>query len=125
MERKHVLKIVRQVIQVAAFGGIYLGVVLITGHGIPCIFQKLTGWKCPGCGMTRAMVEISRGNLAKAMQYNALSLTVLPVVCLYLLYRLIREEGNKKEGFSIWEYVVLAVLLMITLGYAYARNVNS
>ena len=72
--------------------------------------------------MTHAMAEVWRGNYMGALQYNALSITVFPIVCIYLLYRSVREELGKGEGFYVWEYVVLVVLFMITIGYAYIRN---
>lgn len=72
--------------------------------------------------MTHAMAEIWKGNYQSAMQYNALSLTILPVVCLYLLYRFIRAKKTKRESFAAWEYILLVVLLVAALGYGYMRN---
>lgn len=122
MWKKHFLNIAKKLMLTGIAGAVYLWIVLKTGHGLPCVFYKLTGWQCPGCGMTRAVVEIYKGNYEKAMQYNMLSLTVLPLVGIYVLYRLVREECCKKEGFAIWEYVVLTGFLVIILGYAYERN---
>ena len=90
--------------------------------GIPCFFYKITGYKCPGCGMTHALSEIWNGNFRSAWEYNALSFTVLPIVCIYLLYRSVREAMGKGEGFYIWEYILLAGLLIIALAYGYVRN---
>lgn len=92
------------------------------GFGIPCLIHELTGYQCPGCGMTRAMSEIWKGNYQSAMQYNALSLTVLPVICVYLLYRFIRAKRKKQEDFAIWECILLSVLFVLVLGYGYMRN---
>ena len=90
--------------------------------GIPCLFYNLTGWKCPGCGMTHALSEIWNGNFENALEYNVLSLTVLPIVCIYLLYRSVRDALGKGEGFYIWEYIMLAVLFITVLFYGYIRN---
>ena len=44
-----------------------------THHFYPrCQFHRLTGWNCPGCGMTRALYALLHGNLAAALQDNAL-----------------------------------------------------
>lgn len=48
--------------------------------GIPCIFNKLTGLKCPGCGMTRGLVSLLRLDFAVALRYNAF---IVPI-CAYL-----------------------------------------
>ena len=62
--------------------------------------------------MTHALSEIWNGNFRSAWEYNALSFTVLPIVCIYLLYRSVREAMGKAEGFYIWEYILLAGLLV-------------
>lgn len=121
-KKRCLIKVFRQISIILLLGGIYLIIVRKIGKGIPCIFFKLTGLQCPGCGMTRAMVEIGKGNFRAAFQYNALSLTVFPVLCIYMLFRLVHTEMNKGKEFYIWEYVVLIVLFLITIGYTYVRN---
>lgn len=116
------VKLLKQIGFIWILGGIYLVIVLTTGYGIPCLFYKLTGWKCPGCGMTRAVVELWKGNFKEALKYNFLSLTIVPFICLYLLYRLVHEELHNGEGFHTWEYAVLIGLLIVIIGYAYVRN---
>lgn len=113
---------VKPILYILACGFCYLFFFQKFEFGIPCLFHKLTGYQCPGCGMTHAMAEIWKGNYKSAMQYNALSLTVFPIVCLYLLYRFIAAERRKREGFYVWEYILLSVLLVITLVYGYMRN---
>lgn len=123
MSKKRIaVKLLKQIGFILILGEIYLTIVLTTGYGIPCLFYKLTGWKCPGCGMTRAVTEIWKGNFKEALKYNFLSLTILPFICLYLLYRLVHEELHNGEGFHTWEYAVLIGLLIVIIGYAYMRN---
>ncbi|HYH84597.1 MAG TPA: DUF2752 domain-containing protein [Pyrinomonadaceae bacterium] len=38
-----------------------------------CPLRALTGYPCPGCGMTRAFCAIGHGEFALAVGYNALS----------------------------------------------------
>lgn len=63
--------------------GIDLLVFSITGHGIPCAFRLLTGYLCPGCGITHACIAILHGDLQGAFRDNALSVTLLPVLLLF------------------------------------------
>jgi len=45
-----------------------------------CTFYRVTGWYCPGCGMTRAMHALLHGRVAAAFGHNPLLMAVLPVV---------------------------------------------
>ncbi len=38
-----------------------------------CPLRALTGYPCPGCGMTRAFSAIAHGELWRAVRYNPLS----------------------------------------------------
>jgi len=40
---------------------------------ILCPFRAITGYPCPGCGMTRAFSAIAHGELWRAVRYNPLS----------------------------------------------------
>ena len=46
----------------------------------PCLFLSLTGLQCPGCGSTRALKHLLRGELREAWRMNALFVAMLPVV---------------------------------------------
>jgi hypothetical protein len=39
---------------------------------IPCPFHAVTGWWCPGCGMTRAVRDVLTGHVASAFGTNLL-----------------------------------------------------
>jgi len=44
---------------------------LPVGHGFTiCAFRRVTGIPCPGCGMTRAMVALARGELVAALHLH-------------------------------------------------------
>ena len=44
---------------------------------IPCPIHAVTGWWCPGCGMTRAVHDVITGHLASAFGTNLLWPVVL------------------------------------------------
>jgi hypothetical protein len=50
------------------------------GAFLPCPFRTLTGWWCPGCGLTRATHHLLRGDLAQALRFNVFVLVVLATV---------------------------------------------
>lgn len=38
-----------------------------------CVFKKITGLYCPGCGGTRAFIYLVQGNICKSIYYNIFS----------------------------------------------------
>ena len=45
-----------------------------------CMIRQVTGWDCPGCGLTRAFAAMFQGHWWQVFQLNALA----PVIALYL-----------------------------------------
>jgi hypothetical protein len=43
----------------------------------PCLFYRLTGFYCPGCGITRALHALVHGDLARAWAMNPLLFVLL------------------------------------------------
>jgi hypothetical protein len=39
-----------------------------------CLFKAITGIPCPGCGMTRAFLELAEGDFVAAFQLNPFSI---------------------------------------------------
>lgn len=96
---------------------IYLIIFKIFNIGIPCVFRTLTGYKCPGCGMTHALSEIVNLNFQKAWEYNKLSITVFPVLCIYLLYRWVLSTFYENDNFKTWEYILMVAMAIIVIAY--------
>jgi hypothetical protein len=59
----------------------------------PCMFHAATGLFCPGCGITRAMHALVRGDLIKAWQMNPLALIGLAAFALELMDRAIGQPS--------------------------------
>jgi hypothetical protein len=95
----------------------------LTGFGIPCIFRLATGLKCPGCGLTHAYLTLFKGNIHGAMDYNILSVTLMPVLGLFLLYKgivLIRTGSTRMKR---WENIFLIICAVIIVIFFVCRNI--
>lgn len=60
-----------------------------------CVFHRVTGLDCPGCGSLRALHALLHGDFAVALHFNAflvLSLPVLATLGLRLAVRKMRTE---------------------------------
>ena len=87
------------------------------GGGL-CIFSRITGYPCPGCGMTRAVLAVLRGDLRAAFSFHPLWVT-LPAVALLLLHAVFPRTFEKalartplsKDVFRRIESVTAVLLL--------------
>ncbi len=79
----------------------------------PCIFHRVTGLWCPGCGATRAMHQLVHGNLAAAFHFNPLAISILPVAA----YLVVRGDTSTLKPVWIW------VLLVVIVAFGILRNI--
>lgn len=54
----------------------------------PCVFKKMTGYDCAGCGSTRACYHLLHGNMKQAANHNSLLLLLMPVMAIGLAHTL-------------------------------------
>lgn len=84
--------------KVRAGGALALGVLFIPfalfarandgfteGGAIPCIWRSLTGYPCPGCGLTRAFASLTQFELLESIQFNPEALIFTTVAILAVL----------------------------------------
>ena len=93
-----------------------------TGLGIPCVFRLVTGYRCPGCGMTHAAMALIHGQPKTAFRENPLSLSVVPLLLLYGAYRAEVYIRTARTDFRKWEIVFLGVLWVVVLAFWLLRN---
>lgn len=84
---------------------------------IPCIFNKITGLYCPGCGITRAIKSLLSGDIQTSFRNNILLYTVIPLLFIAMSLDRITKHKYKKTY-----NIILIILLVITIGYAILRN---
>lgn len=87
-----------------------------TGIGIPCLFHLITGFKCPGCGITRMLLSIVQLDFVAAFHYNAAVFCLLPFLLFllgYWVYRYIRygfRQNPKPVEAICWVFVALLLV---------------
>lgn len=87
---------------------------------IPCIFHKLTGFYCPGCGITRMIFAMLRFDFYQAFRFNPFIFLLLIVYSVYLFIYIIVKVKLKKE--LIIPRYLYYVLLVITIIFGILRN---
>ena len=73
----------RDIVQAGLFfliaGLAYLLLVLFTPFRIPCMFHLITGFSCPGCGISRFFVEFAHLRIISVFRQNLAVGILLPV----------------------------------------------
>jgi hypothetical protein len=89
-----------------------------------CPFKMLTGFPCPGCGITKSLVYFYEGDIYKSMSYHVLGPFVI-LFCVLTIGVLLTELKTGKEYFnSVLYNKKVAYGLAIFLGtYHLARVV--
>jgi hypothetical protein len=94
-----------------------------------CLFKHATGWPCPSCGSTRAVVHLWHGHFWQSLTTNPLGMVVFVLAwpALFLLLRDARDGGTRFEkgldqiqvAFQSrpWLFVLLAFLLALNWGW--------
>ena len=88
---------------------------------IPCLFNKLTGYLCPGCGITRSLFSIIEGKFKQAFHYNALIFILLFPFGLYTILNIIKYI--KGDPYLKVPPVIVNTLLIITILFGIIRNI--
>lgn len=114
------------------WGLLALPLVLLAGFTIAllwadhlfCGYRQFTGYRCPGCGLTHALLHLFHGDVAAALQSNALAVFALSCAVAYIaysavvvLFRLprIRVMATRREKSLLAATGLLAVLLFWAL----------
>lgn len=87
-----------------------------------CLFHKLTGLNCPGCGGLRAIHHLTHGNIVTAFHCNPLFIALLP----FLIFIALRWIKHGREAFNanivFFRPRALWTLLAVTLAFTILRN---
>lgn len=100
---------------VAALGLGYYILTQLTPFRIPCVFQKITGLACPGCGVTHFCMRLLQLDFFGAVRENLALAVLLPIWMGALLIRVIwhprwLQKNSRGEKILLWGSI--AVLLV-------------
>jgi len=114
-------------IELAAFIGILAMLsVFSTPAEIPlarfyaCTFHKLTGYDCPGCGMTRACMAIMHGDFLRSLLLNAGGFIVVTFAALRITKRLCELLMQRSPALHVHWTVPFSIAATIII-YGLAR----
>lgn len=114
--KNRAFKICKYILSLLLIGLSYGIFVRKTGFAIPCIFYRITGLQCPGCGVTRMCLSLMRFDFVSAYHYNKLLFIISPVIVFIItqqIYRYIRFNDAKTTKAQTAILILLVVLLVI------------
>lgn len=80
MEKSSILKGIKKAVLVGIVGLGYAFFVQKTGYAIPCLFYKITGFYCPGCGVSRMCLALLKGDIKSAFYANQMIMICIPIL---------------------------------------------
>jgi flagellar biosynthesis protein FliQ len=86
-----------------------------------CLFHKLTGLNCPGCGGTRAAYQLLHGHLLPALRDNALFILALVVLLVRGVWFAARKIRHQPATLAV-PPKVLWIFLVIAIAFSVLRN---
>ena len=99
---------------------VYILIVKRLGFGIPCLFHRITGFKCPGCGITTLCTSLLRFDIRAAFKANPFVFVTLPFIGGELIFaELCLLTGKKNPGFN---QVLLTIYIVLLIIWGIARN---
>lgn len=90
---------------------------------IPCMFRTLTGFKCPGCGITHMLVAELQLDFAQAYAANPALYLLQPVVGYFIGKMYTCWFFDKRCRWSRAENILLYVMAAILVVFGIIRNI--
>lgn len=88
-----------------------------THLGIPCPFRTITGWLCPGCGITHMLIALIQLDFHTAYLENPFLLLTLPFLIGEILYQrylqLTKQVNPQWNQVLLWLYVIALIIFGI------------
>ena len=101
----------------------YFLLISLTNVYIPCIFRLVTGYKCPGCGITHYVFDIINLDFGKAFVDNPLVFFLSPLLLVYyVIYNYFYVRYNNVKMMVIPNYISYT-LIIISILFGIFRNI--
>lgn len=88
----------------------------------PCPLLAMTGFACPGCGLTRGFHALFRGDLVTAVDYNALIPLFTIIFGLIFITMLLTAVRGKSLPLNSIKPGYVVGLLVLLLAFGVVRN---
>lgn len=96
----------------------------LSGIPLPCLIHSLFGWYCPGCGGTRAVMSLMKGEILQSIIYNPVVPCAAAIYMYYMVTNTIQLLSNGKIKIGMkYKDIYLWILLFIIILNCIIKNV--
>lgn len=90
----------------------------------PCAIHAVTGYYCPGCGATRALIALLRGQLVRSLMYHPFILYVTAGGGWFMLSQTVERLSGRRIRVGLhFRYIYVWIGLALIFGNMFIRNV--
>ncbi len=116
-------KLVAAVVAIAV-AGFYFLVNPLSAKWVPqCMFLRMTGLECPGCGAQRMAHALLHGDLRSAWEYNSFLLLILPLLA-FMAWLETRRKRLPKLYAGFYSLPVIVGIAASVVAWFIVRNFN-
>lgn len=108
---------------IIAVGVTYAKIIQATGISIPCPFRTITGFKCPGCGITHMCMAILAKDFRAAWSANPILAAISPAIAYLFAKRTIAWVVFGKRKMSKTDRSIANALVIILVSWGIIRNI--
>lgn len=83
----------------------------------------ITKLYCPGCGVTRMIISIFKGDLYQAFRYNQLLFITFPIFVIYIIDYIYKTIKKKKTLVSITPNYIWYICIVLLIIFGIIRNI--
>lgn len=121
-KKGRLITIILNAMALVAMALIYAWFYRKTELGIPCVFNLVSGFKCPGCGVTRMLFSLIELDFKSAFLHNPMLLVLLPIFAMFAVKWAVSYilTGKTKAGKS--ETIIAVVMIIVVSAFGIVRN---
>lgn len=120
---KRIKKVLTVSVVVLTVGVIYTFLCVYTSFRIPCLFRFVTGFKCPGCGVSGMLLSLLRLDFKEAFLQNRVLLFMLPTGAVLTVQYIFRYIKSGEKMLTKPSRAVVISMIAVLAVFGVVRNI--